>query len=56
MAEGLPTKERVQLTEKQVKAQRARNFAIAIALVVFVVILYFGTQANLGANVLKRPL
>lgn len=46
----------VELTEKQKKAQRARNIALALLLVGFVVLVYVGTWAKLGANVLNRPL
>lgn len=48
--------ERVEMTETQKKARRARNIAIALALAAFIVILYIGTWAKLGANVLNRPL
>ena len=46
----------VRLTEAQKKARRARNIAIALALAAFVVLVYVGTWAKLGANVLNRPL
>jgi hypothetical protein len=48
--------ERVVLTDKQKKARSARNLAIGLALAAFVIILYVGTWAKLGANVLNRPL
>ncbi len=48
--------ELVEMTPDQKKAQRARNVAIALALVAFVVIVYVGTWAKLGANILARPL
>lgn len=47
---------RIELTPQQKKAQRARNIAIALALVAFVVIVYVGTWAKLGANMLLREL
>ncbi len=56
MAEGKFTSDTVEMNEKQKKAQRARNVALAIALALFVVLLYFGTWAKLGANILQRPL
>ena len=56
MAEGKFTNETVKMNEQQVKAQRARNIAIALVLVAFVVLLYFVTWAKLGINVLQRPL
>jgi hypothetical protein len=48
--------ERIELTPAQKRAQRARNIALALVLVAFVVIVYVGTWAKLGANVLNRPL
>lgn len=56
MAEGKFTNETVDLTEKQKKSLRARNIAIAVCLIAFVVILYVGTWMKLGANILQRPL
>ncbi|MEM9329850.1 MAG: hypothetical protein AAGA53_00905 [Pseudomonadota bacterium] len=56
MAEGEFTKETVEMTDRQKRALRARNIALAIALAGFVVLLYFGTWAKLGANILQRPL
>ena len=46
----------VKLTEEQKKARRARNIAIALALAAFVVLVYVGTWAKLGANVLNRSM
>jgi len=45
-----------EIAEKQRKAQRARNIAIGICLMAFVIILYVATWAKLGANVMVRPL
>jgi hypothetical protein len=42
-------------TEQQ-KAQRNRSWGLAIALALFVLLVYVGTIAKLGANVLVRPL
>lgn len=56
MAEGKFTNEMVSMNDQQKKAQRARNIFIAIALAAFVLLLYFGTWAKLGANILQRPL
>ncbi|MEM7215123.1 MAG: hypothetical protein AAF423_06225 [Pseudomonadota bacterium] len=56
MADGEFTNETVEMTDKQRKAQRARNIALAIILTAFVVLLYFGTWAKLGANILQRPI
>ncbi|MFZ1813331.1 MAG: hypothetical protein WBO55_18820 [Rhizobiaceae bacterium] len=50
------TEEGRKLTDKEKKAQRARNIAIALALAAFAVIVYFGTWAKLGANIMNRPL
>ena len=46
----------VELNERQKKARDARNTAIAWALVAFVVIVFVGTMAKLGPNILIRPL
>ncbi|MBA8819719.1 hypothetical protein WKW50_10615 [Ochrobactrum sp. GPK 3] len=43
-------------TEQQKKAQRNRSWGLAIALALFVLLVYVGTIAKLGANVLVRPL
>ena len=56
MAEGSYTKTAIKLTTEQRKSRRARNMALALALAGFVVLLYFGTWAKLGANILQRPL
>ena len=48
--------ERVELSDTQKKSRRARNIALALALAGFVVLLYVGTWAKLGANILDRPL
>ena len=48
--------ETVELTEKQKKSRRARNIALALVLVGFAVLLYVGTWAKLGANILNRSL
>lgn len=46
----------VTLTDRQKKAQRGRSVAIALALVAFVVLVYFGSIAKFGALLLDRPL
>ncbi|MFC4625112.1 hypothetical protein ACFO1V_07750 [Daeguia caeni] len=46
--------ETVTLTEKQKKAQRNRSIGLAIALILFVVLVYAGTIAKLGSNILQR--
>ena len=56
MAEGKMTDETVEMSDHQKRAQRARNIALGLALAAFVVLLYFGTWAKLGANILNRPL
>ncbi|MGI9352616.1 MAG: hypothetical protein ACR2O3_13715 [Rhizobiaceae bacterium] len=56
MAEGEFTRETVEMTEQQKKAQRARNIALALILAGFVLLLYFVTWSKLGANILQRPL
>ena len=48
--------ELIELSEQQKKSRRARNLALALVLGAFVVILYVGTWAKFGANLLNRPL
>lgn len=48
--------ELISQTEKQKKAQRSRSVALALALAAFVLIVYFGTWAKLGPDVLVRPM
>ncbi len=43
-------------TEQQKKARRNRSWGLAIALALFVLLVYVGTIAKLGANILVRPL
>ena len=43
-------------TEQQKHAQRNRSWGLAIALTLFVLLVYVGTIAKLGANILARPL
>ena len=43
-------------TEQQKRAQRNRSWGLAIALTLFVLLVYVGTIAKLGANILARPL
>ncbi|GAA5540185.1 MULTISPECIES: hypothetical protein [Brucella/Ochrobactrum group] len=54
-----PVHEKLELvvpTEQQKKAQRNRSWGLAIALALFVLLVYVGTIAKLGANILVRPL
>ena len=37
------------------KARRGRNIAIAVALVVFVILVYVVTIVNMGSDVVRRP-
>ncbi len=46
------TLERVSLTEKQLKARKSRNLAIALCLAAFVGIFYVATWTKLGPAVL----
>jgi len=56
MAESKYTGEMIEMTEHQKKAQKARNIAIALALVAFCVLLFIGTMAKLGSNLYERAL
>lgn len=46
--------ETVKPTEAQIKARRSRNLAIAVALIVFVVLVYAVTIVKLGPGVVNR--
>ena len=48
--------DRIEMTDRQKRSRRARNIALGLALAAFVVILYIGTWAKLGANILNRAL
>ncbi len=48
--------EMVAPTEQQKKAQRNRSWGLAIALALFVLLVYIGTLAKMGANVFMRPI
>jgi hypothetical protein len=43
-------------SEVELKARRARNVALALGLVLFVVLIFVVTIIRLGGNVLDRPL
>lgn len=46
----------VELTEAQKKAQRRRSIAIGLALAAFVIIVYVGSWAKMGASLFSRPM
>jgi hypothetical protein len=48
--------ELVELTEAQKKAQRRRSIAIGLALAAFVIIVYVGSWAKMGASLFSRPM
>jgi hypothetical protein len=48
--------DRVQLTEAQQKARRARSIGIALALAALVVMFYLVTVVKFGPAILARPL
>ena len=48
--------ETVELTEKQKRARRLRSVALGLALAAFVIIVYVGTWAKMGAAILQRPM
>jgi hypothetical protein len=48
--------DRITPTPEQLKARRSRNVALAIALAIFVVVVYFASMAKLGPAVFQRPL
>jgi len=58
-AEQKPVNSELELvvpTEQQKTAQRNRSWGLAIALALFVLLVYVGTIAKLGANILVRPI
>lgn len=48
--------DRIRPTEAQLKARRSRNIALALALVAFVLLVYFGSIFKLGPAVFNRPI
>ncbi|WP_201026299.1 hypothetical protein [Paramesorhizobium deserti] len=56
MADANKDLETISQSDKQKKAQRSRSVALGIALALFVLLVYIGTWAKLGANVLIRPM
>lgn len=48
--------ESIKLTPEQEKARKRRNLWLALALAAFIALVYLITVAQLGANVLHRPL
>ena len=47
--------DRIKPTEAQLKARRNRNVALALVLVAFVVLVYFGSIFKLGPALFNRP-
>ncbi|MEM1376761.1 MAG: hypothetical protein AAGG69_05160 [Pseudomonadota bacterium] len=45
---------KVELTDAQAKARKQRSVAIALCLVAFVLLVYFGTWAKLGPELFNR--
>jgi hypothetical protein len=54
--QGSEKVEEVLLTPAQQKSQSRRNIAIALAIGVFILLIYLVTIAKLGPGVLDRPL
>lgn len=50
------TPETVVLTESQKKARRRRSVAIGVVLAAFVVIVYVGSWAKMGAALFERSM
>lgn len=48
--------ELVEQTEAQKKAQRRRSIAIGLVLAAFVIIVYVGSWAKMGATLFNRPM
>lgn len=51
-----PQEQGIRLTERQLRARRARSIAIALALGAFVIVIFLVTIVRLGGNVLTRPM
>ncbi|GAA4522918.1 hypothetical protein GCM10023174_03970 [Chelativorans composti] len=49
-------KDLIKPTEAQLKARRNRNIALALVLLAFVLLVYFGSIFRLGPAVFNRPL
>ena len=56
MAEGEYTKETIRLTEEQAKSRRARNYALALVLAAFIILMYVISWTKLGINLYNREL
>ena len=48
--------ETVKMTEAQKKAQRRRSVALGLVLAAFVVIVYIGSWAKMGASLFNRSM
>lgn len=48
--------ELVEPTDAQKKAQRRRSVAIGLALAAFVIVVYVGSWAKMGATLFNRPM
>ena len=48
--------ETVEMTEAQKKAQRRRSIALGLVLAAFVIIVYVGSWAKMGASLFNRSL
>jgi hypothetical protein len=56
MSDAQKPEEGIRLTEQQLRAQRHRSIAIALALGAFVIVIFVVTLVKLGGNVLTRPM
>mgnify|MGYP000197523050 FL=1 len=54
MADNKP--ETVEMTDAQKKAQRRRSIALGLVLAAFVIIVYVGSWAKMGASLFNRSL
>ena len=48
--------ETVEMTDAQKKAQRRRSIALGLVLAAFVIIVYVGSWAKMGASLFNRSL
>jgi hypothetical protein len=48
--------ERIELTEKQKKAQKNRSRAIGVVLALLVILFYVATVVKIGPEIMNKPM
>lgn len=54
MADAQITAETVELTKSQKKSRSMRNFAVAICLIAFILVMFFGTMAKMASVIAEN--